>query len=141
MEIARAGAYLCDLEPLTVRVDATQTFTRQETICVELESTDGVVGTGYSYTIGTGGRAVLELLRSDLLDLVVGEDAGRPEALWERLFRAIHATTAGAITSLALAAIVIAAWDVRCWSTGWPFHRRHRASASSGTAKRSPPWQ
>jgi len=66
MQIARTDAFLCDLEPLTFRVDATQT-SKQETIFVELETTDGVVGTGYSYTIGTGGRVVLELLRSDLL--------------------------------------------------------------------------
>ena len=49
---------------------------------MDLETTDGVIGTGYAYTIGTGGRAVLELLRTDLLELVVGEDAMRVEALW-----------------------------------------------------------
>jgi L-alanine-DL-glutamate epimerase-like enolase superfamily enzyme len=123
MEIARANAFLCDLEPLAVRVDATQTFTKQETIFVELETTDGVVGMGYSYTIGTGGRAVVEHLRRDLLELAVGGDAARPEALWERLFRATHATTVGVITSLALAAVDIAAWDVRCRVLGQPLWR------------------
>ena len=123
MKIARAHAYLCDLEPLAVRVDATQTFTKQETIFVDLETTDGVVGTGYSYTIGTGGRAVLELLRRDLLDLVIGEDAVRIDALWKRLFLATHATTVGAITSLALAAVDVAAWDVRCRALGQPLWR------------------
>jgi L-alanine-DL-glutamate epimerase-like enolase superfamily enzyme len=118
MKIIQANAYLCDLEPMAVRVDATQKFTKQETIFVDRETTDGVVGTGYSYTIGTGGRAVLELLRTDLLELVVGEDAMRVEALWKRLFLATHATTVGAITSLALAAVDIAAWDVRCRALG-----------------------
>jgi L-alanine-DL-glutamate epimerase-like enolase superfamily enzyme len=69
MQIARADASLCDLEPLADRVDATKTFTRHETIFVELETIDGVVGTGFSYTIGTGGppggaRMMIEAVRA-----------------------------------------------------------------------------
>ena len=66
---------------------------------------------------------MLELLRRDLLDLAVGEDASRIEALWERLFRATHATTVGAITGLALAASISRAWDGRCRALGQPLWR------------------
>ena len=86
MKIVRAEAFLCDVEVETVRTDAIQSFAKQETIFVDVETEDGLVGTGYSYTIGTGGRAVLRLLETDLLDLLVGEDARQVERIWRRLF-------------------------------------------------------
>jgi L-alanine-DL-glutamate epimerase-like enolase superfamily enzyme len=77
VRIVKAEAFLCDVEAEMVRTDAIQSFAKQETIFVDIEMEDGLVGTGYSYTIGTGGRAVLQLLRTDLLNLLVG--GGRPE--------------------------------------------------------------
>ncbi len=56
MKIVRADAFLVDLEAEVVRFDAIQQFTKQETIFVQIETDDGFVGTGYSYTIGTGGK-------------------------------------------------------------------------------------
>ena len=120
MKITRAEAYLCDLAVERPRTDAIQAFIKQETIFVELETDDGLQGTGYSYTIGTGGRAVLQLLRVDLLHRLIGEDALQIEAIWQKLFWATHGTVVGAITSLALAAIDIALWDVRGKALGQP---------------------
>lgn len=120
MKIVRVDSYLCDIEVETERVDAIQSFTKQETIFVEIETADGLVGTGYSYTIGTGGRAVLQLLKTDLLELLVGEDARQVEAIWQKLFWATHATVVGAITNLALAAVDVALWDIRCKAAGQP---------------------
>lgn len=120
MKIVRAAAYLCDIEVETVRTDAVQSFVKQETIFVDIETEDGLVGTGYSYTIGTGGTAVLRLLKVDLLDNLIGEDARQVEAVWQKLFWSTHATAVGAITSLALAAVDVALWDVRCKAAGQP---------------------
>ena len=120
MKITRAEAYLCDLEVERPRTDAIQAFIKQETIFVEIETDDGFQGTGYAYTIGTGGRAVLQLLRVDLLHRLIGEDARQIEAIWQKLFWATHGTVVGAITSLALAAIDIALWDVRGKALGQP---------------------
>lgn len=120
MRIVRAEAYLVDLEAEIVRFDAIQQFTKQETIFVTLETDEGLTGTGYSYTIGTGGRAVLALLRIDLLPRLIGEDARQIEALWQKLFWATHGTAVGAITSLALAAVDTALWDLRCKAAGQP---------------------
>jgi L-alanine-DL-glutamate epimerase-like enolase superfamily enzyme len=64
VRIVKAEAFLCDVEVETVRTDAIQSFAKQETIFVDIETEDGLVGTGYSYTIGTGGRAVLQLLHA-----------------------------------------------------------------------------
>jgi L-alanine-DL-glutamate epimerase-like enolase superfamily enzyme len=120
VKIVKAEAFLCDVEVETVRTDAIQSFAKQETIFVDIETEDGLAGTGYSYTIGSGGRAVLQLLKSDLLDLLIGADARQIEGIWQRLFWATHATAVGAITSLALAAVDIALWDIRCKAAGQP---------------------
>jgi L-alanine-DL-glutamate epimerase-like enolase superfamily enzyme len=118
--ITHAEAYLIDLEVETVRTDALQTFVKQETIFVEIRTDDGGQGVGYSYTIGTGGTAVLALLRDSLLARLPGRDPARVEAIWRDLFLTTKATTVGAITSLALAAVDTALWDLRCRAAGLP---------------------
>ncbi|SDT28975.1 mandelate racemase/muconate lactonizing enzyme family protein [Microlunatus soli] len=118
--INSAEVILADLEVETVRTDATQSFVKQETILVRLSTDDGLIGTGYSYTIGTGGPAVVSLLQESLLPLLIGEDPRCVEALWRRLHDSTHATTVGAITSLALAAVDTALWDLRCLAAGQP---------------------
>ncbi|WP_382310092.1 mandelate racemase/muconate lactonizing enzyme family protein [Herbiconiux sp. UC225_62] len=119
-DIVSAEAWLCDLPVETVRTDAMQSFLKQETIFVRIRTASGIEGVGYSYTIGTGGPAVLSLLRTSLLDALVGLDAMRPEAVWQALFSSTRATTVGVITALALAAVDTAVWDARCKAGGMP---------------------
>jgi L-alanine-DL-glutamate epimerase-like enolase superfamily enzyme len=118
--ITSAQAYLVDVAVERVRTDAVQSFVKQETIFVDITTDDGGTGTGYSYTIGTGGKAVLALLRDSMLDRLIGADPRRVEAIWRELFAANRATTVGAITSLALAAVDTALWDLRCRDAGTP---------------------
>ncbi|MEW1777406.1 mandelate racemase/muconate lactonizing enzyme family protein [Streptomyces sp. NPDC086777] len=127
--ITAATARLVDIAVETDRTDAVQSFVKQETILVDLATADGLVGTGYAYTIGTGGTAVLALLRDHLLPTLAGQDARNVEALWQRLFALTRATTTGAITSLALAAVDTALWDMRCKRAGealWRLAGGHR---------------
>ncbi|MEU0572608.1 mandelate racemase/muconate lactonizing enzyme family protein [Nonomuraea sp. NPDC005983] len=129
--ITSADAYLVDIPVETERTDAVQAFLKQETIFVELATDDGLHGTGYSYTIGTGGRAVLSMLRDHLLPRLLGADARNVEGLWRDLFASTRATTVGAITSLALAAADTALWDLRCLRAGeplWQLAGGHRRS-------------
>jgi L-alanine-DL-glutamate epimerase-like enolase superfamily enzyme len=121
--IARTRAFMVDLVPETPRTDAIQSFVKQQTIFVEVEQKDGLKGLGYSYTIGTGGHAVLAMLQHDLLPVLNGLDAQDIEAAWQKLFWHTHATAVGAITSLALAAIDLALWDLRCKRANAPLWR------------------
>ncbi|MBP2472013.1 L-alanine-DL-glutamate epimerase-like enolase superfamily enzyme [Crossiella equi] len=121
--IVHAEAFLAEIAVERVRTDAVQAFRAQETIFVELTDEDGATGLGYSYTIGTGGTSVLALLRDHLLPLLQGQDARRIEAIWHRLFAATRSTTVGALTSLALAAVDTALWDLRGKHTGEPLWR------------------
>jgi L-alanine-DL-glutamate epimerase-like enolase superfamily enzyme len=109
-----------NLPPKVVRTDAIQAFVTQETPVVRIRCDDGSEGAGYTYTIGTGGSSVVALLRDHLAPKLVGRDPECIEAIWKDLFFATHATAVGAITSLALAAIDTALWDLRCRRIGLP---------------------
>ena len=121
-KIERVEILMVDLTPKVKRTDAIQSFVSQETPIVRIFADDGAVGTGYTYTIGTGGHAIVEMLSRNLAPLLPGRDPDRIEEIWKALFFHTHATAVGAITSLALAAIDTALWDMRCRRSGKPLH-------------------
>lgn len=122
-KITRIEALMVDLQPKVKRTDAIQSFVSQETPIVRIYDADGAVGTGYSYTIGTGGPSIMELIRRTLGPALIGQESLEIERIWRDLFFLTHATTVGAITSLALAAIDTALWDLKCRRMGEPLHR------------------
>jgi L-alanine-DL-glutamate epimerase-like enolase superfamily enzyme len=111
---------MVDLPPKVKRTDAIQSFVSQETPIVTITDSDGASGTGYSYTIGTGGSSVMRLLCDHLAPRIIGQDADRIEGIWRDLEYFTHATTIGAISALALAAIDTALWDLKCKKQGLP---------------------
>ncbi len=122
-KIVRVELLMVDLKPKVKRVDAIQSFVSQETPMVRITDADGVVGTGYSYTIGTGGPSVMALLERTLGPAIIGRDAYDIEAIWRDLLFLTHATTVGALTAIAMAAIDTALWDLKCRKLGLPLHK------------------
>ena len=131
--IVSARLVMVDLAPKVARTDAIQSFVSQETPILTLTDAEGAQGTGYAYTIGTGGPAVVSLLRDTLLPALIGREADEIEGIWRDLLFTTHATAVGAITSLALACVDTALWDLRCRRAGLPLWRM------AGGAKRSVP--
>ncbi len=131
--IERVELFQVDLTPPKPRSDAIQSFVRQETPLVRITCADGAQGTGYAYTIGTGGSSVMALLADHLAPRLLGRDAFEVERLWRELFFHTHATAVGAITSLALAAIDTALWDLKCRRIGLPLWK-----AAGGAQPRVP---
>ena len=121
-KISRIEVLQVDLTPKVVRSDAIQAFTKQETPIIRIWTDDGADGTGYSYTIGTGGSAVMALLRDHMAPWLLGRDPAMVEEIWKGLFFHTHANAVGATVSLALATIDIALWDLRCKRAGCPLH-------------------
>lgn len=120
--IVRVEVLMVDLVPKVKRVDAIQSFVSQETPMVRITDADGATGTGYSYTIGTGGPSVIALLRQTLVPAILGREANEIERIWRDLLFITHATTVGAITAIAMAAIDTALWDLKARKTGLPLH-------------------
>ena len=100
-----------------------QSFESQETPIVKIRDADGVEGIGYSYTIGTGGSSVMKLLDDHLVPLLIGREADEIERIWRDRFYRVHATTVGALTSIALAAIDTALWDLRSKRAKLPVYK------------------
>ena len=113
---------------------------------------DGARAPATRYTIGTGGSSVVALLRDHLAPRLIGRDPDRDRGdLEATCFFATHATAVGAITSLALAAIDTALWDLRCRRAGLPLwkvaggaqprgaglHHRGRLAAPSAASSSS----
>lgn len=119
-KIEKVELRIVDLVPKVKRTDAIQSFVSQETPIVTITDADGTVGTGYSYTIGTGGSSVMRLLSDHLAPRLIGRDADQIEAIWHELEFATHATTIGAITAIAIAAIDTALWDLRAKKQNLP---------------------
>ncbi|MGB5838967.1 MAG: mandelate racemase/muconate lactonizing enzyme family protein, partial [Brucella anthropi] len=83
--IEKVELRMVDLPPKVKRTDAIQSFVSQETPIVTITDSEGAVGTGYSYTIGTGGSSVMRLLSDHLVPLIIDEDADCIEAIWRKL--------------------------------------------------------
>ena len=119
-DIERIELALVELKPKVKRTDAIQSFVAQETPIVRVFDRDGAIGTGYSYTIGTGGSSIMALLADHLAPRLIGRAAENVEAIWRDLLFQTHATSVGAITALSLAALDTALWDLRCRRANLP---------------------
>lgn len=93
----------------------------EELITVALHA-DGLVGWGYAYTIGRGGRAIQALIEHDLAPWLSGQDASQVEALWAAMWRRLLYVGRGGLASFAIAAVDIALWDLRGLREGQPLY-------------------
>src|SRR5205823_10793010 len=118
----RADHYLIPLP--TVLSDSTHgAITGFELVTVRLHDSDGAVGVGYTYTVGTGGGAVHALLERDLAPVLAGREAERIEDLWQTMWWGLHYGGRGGAQALAISAVDIALWDLRARRQGIPLWR------------------
>lgn len=83
-----------------------------------VRDTDGAVGVGYTFTVGRNGGAIEAILARELPELVVGEDPGLIEQLWQKLWWALHYGGRGGPTVLAISAFDMALWDLKAKRAG-----------------------
>src|SRR5213080_906932 len=121
-QIKSAEARLIRVPVDPPRGDAIQQFDALELPIVTIADSSNRTGIGFGYTIGTGGSSILESLRAELLDWLIGQDARRITLIHEHLSKSIHALTPGCISSTALAAIDVAFWDLAGKRTETPLH-------------------
>ncbi|MEO3798414.1 mandelate racemase/muconate lactonizing enzyme family protein [Nonomuraea sp. B1E8] len=74
---------------------------------------DGRTGSGFSWTPQIGAHAVKALLDHDVREALIGLDP-HPEVVWDRLWRHLREAGPGGITTVALAGVDLALWDLRC---------------------------
>ncbi|MEV8468551.1 mandelate racemase/muconate lactonizing enzyme family protein [Fluviibacterium sp. DFM31] len=88
--------------------------THFELVAVQIRTSDGLVGTGYTYTGGKGGQAIKAMIEFDLAPFLLGKDPEDVEGLYAAMGWHIHYVGRGGIASFAISALDIALWDIRC---------------------------
>ncbi len=102
-------------------------------VTCELTDSEGRLGTGFTWTPHVGARAIAAMLAHDCREIIRGWPA-HPSVVWDRLWRALHEAGGGGITTLAIAAIDTALWDLmlrRCGMTLAQYLGPRRASVSA----------
>jgi L-alanine-DL-glutamate epimerase-like enolase superfamily enzyme len=89
-----------------------------ELITCRVTDADGAEGMGYSYTVGRNGGAVHHILAHEIAEVAAGQDADLVEALWRRVWWALHYGGRGGPAVLALSAFDIALWDLKAKRAG-----------------------
>ncbi|MEQ8826669.1 MAG: hypothetical protein RIC82_02685, partial [Parvibaculum sp.] len=98
MKIARATARAYRL-PLRERMVSSRfTMTHRELVHLEIETDDGLTGTGWCTTAGVGAMAVHALIDTYLAPTLIGEDPRNTERLWRRMWGECHAAGPAGIT-------------------------------------------
>lgn len=102
---------------------ATREVRAREFVLVEIESSDGVVGLGYTYTGTSGGRLAAGLVDDNLAPILVGQPAIGPERYWSRIFQELLLIGRRGFLMRALSAVDIALWDLLAKTAGQPLYR------------------
>lgn len=117
-----------------VMVDAKHgAHTHFELVTVTVHTADGLEGTGYTYTGGKGGHAILATVQHDLVPFLQGRDARDIDEIYAGMWWHIHYVGRGGITSFAMSAVDIALWDLKGKREGQPLWRM--AGGAGNTAK------
>lgn len=104
-------------------VSAKYRITHHELVRTVLTTECGKSGVGWCTTIGVGGLAIASLVTSYLAPLLAGCDARDNERLWEQSWQDLHFAGASGLSTLAIATIDIALWDLRAKAAGMPLWR------------------
>ncbi|MES2815811.1 MAG: mandelate racemase/muconate lactonizing enzyme family protein [Pseudomonadota bacterium] len=110
--------------------------THFELVTVTITTEDGLSGTGYTYTGGKGGRAILAMVVHDLKDWLMGQDAAKVEAINDAMLWRLHYVGRGGIAAFAISAVDIALWDLRGRRDGLPLWRMAGGAADRSKAYR-----
>jgi L-alanine-DL-glutamate epimerase-like enolase superfamily enzyme len=97
--------------------------THFELITTTVTLANGLQGTGYTYTGGKGGYAIVAMIDHDLAPMLSGRDPAQVEALHDLMQWHVHYVGRGGIASFAISALDIALWDLRGKASGQPLWR------------------
>jgi L-alanine-DL-glutamate epimerase-like enolase superfamily enzyme len=107
----RARGYRLDLP-----VPWGQDVTSQYLIASTVEASDGQLGQGFSWTVRAGAEAVLAMVNADCGPIAIGGPVA-PTAAWDRMWWRLR-EAGGGVTTLAMAAVDIALWDLQAKAAG-----------------------
>ncbi len=94
-----------------------------EVVTCAVETDQGIVGHGFTYTIGMGGHGIKSIIDACFVKALLGLDPLEITDIWEKMWRLVHSVGRGGITNHSIAAIDIALWDIKGKEEGKPLYR------------------
>src|SRR4028118_514854 len=91
--------------PLEAVGDAGHGLINSEELITPKLHAEGLVGHGYTYTIGRGGQGIRALIDHDIAPMLIGQDASDIEGIWKMLWQRLLYVGRGGMTSFAVAAV------------------------------------
>ncbi|MEM7060456.1 MAG: mandelate racemase/muconate lactonizing enzyme family protein [Pseudomonadota bacterium] len=99
------------------------TLPAMDILVVEVETKDGIVGTGHLHPLAGGMRTLETCIHEMLKPLLIGQDASDPAVLWHKMWKATFIQGRMGITVMAQSALDIALWDLVGIAKGQPLWR------------------
>ena len=110
-----SSATIADLAVRPVVVPLARSWGPDVPAVTYLETTvtdsDGATGTGFAWTPSIGAASVAAMLRHDVRSFALGRGVD-PVALWEPLWRHLHEAGSSGVTTIAMAGLDLALWDL-----------------------------
>jgi L-alanine-DL-glutamate epimerase-like enolase superfamily enzyme len=94
-----------------------------ELITLRVQDEEGAEGVGYTFTVGRNGGAIANILNGDMTEIAMGQEADAIEAVWNKVWWAMHYGGRGGPTVLALSALDMALWDLKANKLRQPLWR------------------
>jgi L-alanine-DL-glutamate epimerase-like enolase superfamily enzyme len=124
MRITHAETFIIEAETPRPVADSFNEAVRLGLPGVRIHTDAGLVGTGYTTTLGSGQRAIAEVIERHYLPRLLGRDALCHQRIWEDLYWSdAHWVGRQGITQMALAAVDIALWDLKAKALDAPLWR------------------
>ena len=93
--------------------DAHNVLEKIEFVIALVHTDEGITGTGYTVTVGSGGRIIKEAIDAHLKKAVIGEDPFNVKGIWHNMYWGeTHWVGRAGVTTMAMAALDIAIWDI-----------------------------
>jgi L-alanine-DL-glutamate epimerase-like enolase superfamily enzyme len=113
MHISSAESFILEVPIGGVIADSMQAVSKLEFVGLNVRTDTGIVGTGYTITVGFGGSVIRNVLDTLYIPELPGKDPANVKDIWRQLYygKAHWIGRAGA-TTMAQSAVDIALWDI-----------------------------
>ena len=123
-KVVRISVSVFEIPFETPITSALGTYIGSDYVVVELHTSDGVIGYGYSMSLDRRGtKAVVNYINNDLVPLVIDQEIIPPAAVWKKMWSPNKARMRGGVGVHALSAVDTAVWDAAAKTQGLPLNK------------------
>jgi L-alanine-DL-glutamate epimerase-like enolase superfamily enzyme len=113
MQISHAETFILQVPTRREMADSMQSVKFVEFVGINVSTNEGIMGTGYTVTVGAGGSVIKEVLDKLFVERLIGKDPFNVKEIWYQLYYGkSHWIGRAGATTMAQAAVDIALWDI-----------------------------